>query len=58
VFAFSGNVDWETGFILGLGTSAGALVSTHISVKGGERVIRYFVALALILMALRLLSVF
>ncbi len=58
VFAFSDNIDWATGFILGLGSSAGALVSTHISVKGGERVIRYFIAAALILMALRLLSVF
>ncbi len=58
VFAFSGNIDWSTGFILGLGTSAGALVSTHISVKGGERVIRYFIAAALIFMALGLLFVF
>lgn len=58
VFAFSGNVDWATGFILGLGTSAGALVSTHIAVKGGERVVRYFIAAALVLMGFRLLSVF
>jgi uncharacterized protein len=58
IFHFSGNVDWATGFILGLGNAAGALVSTHISVKGGERVIRYFIAAALSLIALRLLSVF
>jgi uncharacterized membrane protein YfcA len=57
VFAFTGNVDWTTGVILGLGTSAGALVSTHISVKGGERVIRYFIAAVLVLMALRLAAV-
>ncbi|MEE8134941.1 MAG: sulfite exporter TauE/SafE family protein [Gemmatimonadales bacterium] len=57
IFHFSSNVDWATGFILGLGNAGGALVSTHISVKGGERVIRYFISAALILMALRLLAV-
>jgi uncharacterized membrane protein YfcA len=57
VFHFTGNVDWGMGIVLGLGTAAGALVSTHISVKGGERVIRAFIAVALVLMSLRLLAV-
>ncbi len=57
IFAFTGNVDWGIGVVLGLGNAGGALVSTHIAVRGGERVIRMFIAAALVLMALRLLAV-
>ena len=55
VFVFSGNVDWLVGFALAGGSAVGAFVATHVSVKGGERTVRAVVALALVLMAVKLL---
>ncbi len=57
VFALTGNVEWITGLVLGAGNASGAVVSTHISVRGGERVVRFFIALAFLLMALRLVAI-
>lgn len=54
VFAASDNVDWITGAVMGGGSATGAFVATHVSVKGGDRVIRLFVAVVLVLMAVRL----
>jgi len=54
VFAVSQNVDWLVGVTMGLGSAIGAYVATRVSVKGGDRVIRRFVAVAFALMAIRL----
>lgn len=54
VFVWSGNVDWSSGLVLAVGNSVGALVATRVSVKGGERPIRVVLAVALLLMAGRL----
>jgi len=55
VFVLSGQVDWLAGILLGVGTALGATVGTKMAVTGGERLIRVFVAAALIVMAARLL---
>lgn len=54
VFIMTGNVDWVTGAVLAGGNVTGALVATRISVTRGERPIRAVVAVALLLMAVRL----
>lgn len=55
VFVVSGNVEWITGFVLAGGNAAGAVVGTRVSLRGGERSIKVVVAVALVLMAVRLL---
>lgn len=54
VFVATNNVDWTTGLILAGGTAAGGWIGTHVSMRGGERPIRIVVAVALLLMAVRL----
>ena len=58
IFIWTGNVNWGYGFSLAAGTSFGAWWGARIAVKGGEKVIRYFLAIAIILMAVKLLGVF
>ncbi len=55
VFVLSGNIDWIAGLILAAGNTTGAVLGTHLAVEGGERVIRVFLAAAVILIALKLL---
>lgn len=55
VFVWSGSVDWTAGLALALGSGTGGWVGAHLSVGGGERMIRVVVAVALLLMAVRLL---
>lgn len=55
VFALTGNVDWRVGFVLAAGYGAGGLLGSRLSVRGGDRVIRIVVGLALLAMAVQLL---
>lgn len=55
VFLLSGNVAWTAGLVLAGGNAVGAVVGAHVSIRGGDRVIRFVVAVALVLMAVRLL---
>lgn len=54
VFAATGNVAWSVALALAAGNSGGAVVATHVSVKGGERAIRLVLGLALLMMAVKL----
>ncbi|MGD8726058.1 MAG: sulfite exporter TauE/SafE family protein [Gemmatimonadales bacterium] len=54
VFILTGNVVWGTALVLAAGTATGAVIATRVSVKGGERPIRIVLAMALLLMAVRL----
>lgn len=55
VFIITGNVAWGTGLALAAGNASGAVLGTRLSVTRGERAIRVVVAVALVLMAIRLL---
>lgn len=55
VFVATGNVVWTTAIVLAAGNSAGGVVATKVSVKGGEPAIRVVLGLALVVMAVRLL---
>lgn len=55
VFALSGKVNWIVGICLAAGNAAGAWFGAKASVKGGERLIRGVLAMAVVLMAAKLL---
>jgi len=58
VFAFTGNVNWVYGISLAVGTSFGAWWSAKIAVKKGEKIIKIFLIIAMIIMSLKLLGAF
>lgn len=55
VFALSGDIDWIAGLILAAGNTTGAVLGTRLAVEGGERVIRVFLVVAVVVIAIRLL---
>ena len=57
IFIWSGNVDWLLGLSLAAGTSIGGWWAVRFSIKGGERVIRYIMVLAIFIIALKLLGI-
>ena len=58
IFIWSGNINWGYGIILAGGTSLGAWWGARIAVKGGEKVIRDILAVAILLMSLKLFGVY
>lgn len=58
VFALTGNMNWGLGTALAAGTVTGAWWAAKISVRKGDRFIRYFFALALAVISVRLLGLF
>ncbi len=57
IFIGTGNVDWIMGLSLAAGNAVGAWWSARMAVKGGETVIRWALAAALLIMAGKLLGV-
>ncbi|MGK5091306.1 sulfite exporter TauE/SafE family protein [Deltaproteobacteria bacterium TL4] len=55
IFIWSGNVNWPMGLSLASGNALGAWIAAHVSVKGGERVIRSVLMVTILLMSLKLL---
>lgn len=58
VFAWSGQVDWVIGFILGGGTAFGAWWGARLAVRRGDRFIRVLLVVAIVLMALKLFGLY
>jgi len=58
IFILTGNVLWEYGLILAAGTAFGGWWGAQVSVKGGEKVIRIVLAVAIIIMAFKLFGSF
>lgn len=54
VFAVTGQVEWLAGCVLALGNATGGWLGAHVSVKGGERVIKIVFAVAVVAMAVKL----
>jgi uncharacterized membrane protein YfcA len=58
IFMWTGNVNWKYGLALAAGNAFGGWWGAHVAVKGGERVIRMILAVAISIMALKLFGVF
>lgn len=54
VFALNGVVDWGVGLALGIGTFAGALVGARLTLRAGDRILRFIVAAATLAFAVAL----
>ncbi|MYF76698.1 MAG: sulfite exporter TauE/SafE family protein [Acidobacteria bacterium] len=54
VFAANGVVDWGVGLALGIGTFAGALVGARLTLRAGDRILRFVVAAATLAFAVAL----
>jgi uncharacterized membrane protein YfcA len=58
IFMWTGNVNWKYGIALAIGNAFGGWWGAHVAVKGGERVIRIILAVAISIMALKLFGLF
>ncbi len=58
IFVWSGNVDWIKGLSLAAGNAFGAWWGVRFSVKKGDRLIRFVLFAAILIMALKLLGIF
>ncbi len=58
IFGLTGNVDLKLGLILAAGNGLGGWIAARLSVKKGETLIRYVLAVAIIIMAVKLLQLF
>jgi uncharacterized membrane protein YfcA len=58
IYAWTGNVDWVLGIVLGIGSAIGGWWAAHASVKKGEKLIRTVLIVAIILMAAKLFKLF
>jgi uncharacterized membrane protein YfcA len=58
IFVISDNVNWLMGLSLAAGTAFGAWWSAKISVKKGDKIVKFVLMVAIIIMSLKLLKVF
>jgi len=58
IFIWTDNVDWLLGLSLALGNGLGGWWAARISVKGGEKVIRYVMIVAIFIISLKLFGLF
>lgn len=58
IFILSGNVDWVIGLILAAGNAFGAWWSAQLAVKRGEKIVRFVLGTAVLIMSVKLLGVF
>lgn len=58
IFIWTDNVDWLLGLVLAAGNGLGGWWAAGISVRGGEKVIRYVMIVAILIIALKLFGLF
>ena len=58
IFIWTDNVDWILGLALAAGNGFGGWWAAQISVRGGEKVIRYVMIVAIFIIALKLFGLF
>ncbi len=58
VFIFEGKVDWIPALVLAAGFTAGGWLGAHVTVRGGDRMIRVVMVIAALLLAAKLLGAF
>lgn len=58
IFAYTGNIDWKYGLALAAGNALGGWWGAHAAVKGGEKIIRIILAVAITIMAFKLFGIY
>lgn len=58
VFIIAGDVDWAPALVLAVGLAVGGFIGAHITVAGGEKVIRPVLIVAVVIFAGRLLGLY
>lgn len=58
VFILAGQVAWLPAGVLAVGLAGGAIIGARLAVRGGERLIRPFVVVAVVALALAMIGVF
>jgi len=58
IFMWTDNVDWLLGLALAAGNGLGGWWAARLSVKGGEKIIRYVMIVAIFIIALKLFGLF
>jgi uncharacterized membrane protein YfcA len=58
IFLVTGNINWKFGLSLAAGSGLGAWFGARASVKGGEKLIRIVLAIAILVMAFKLFNLF
>ena len=54
IFAYNDKIDWRTGMVLAIGNAAGGWIASRWSVKKGDSMVRKFLIVVVILMAIKL----
>ena len=57
IFYLSGNINWSLGICLAAGNALGGWFGARLSVRGGEKYIRYALVVALFIMSIKLLKI-
>ncbi|MCP4297331.1 MAG: sulfite exporter TauE/SafE family protein [Proteobacteria bacterium] len=58
IFIYSGNVNWSLGLTLAAGNAIGGVTGSFVTVKGGEKIVRYVLIIAILFMSAKLLISF
>lgn len=58
VFILSGNVNWLWGLILAAGNGLGGWLGAHVTVRRGEKVIKFVLIVALLIMIAKMMNLF
>jgi len=58
VFMYTDHLNWKYGLALAAGNALGGWLGVHAAVKGGEKIIRIILCIAIIIMAIKLFGVF
>jgi len=58
IFAKSGNVDYIKGLVLAIGNSTGAYLGSNLQIKKGDKIVKVFLTVAIVIMVLKLLGLF
>ena len=58
IFVYQGQVRWAPAAVLSASMAAGAVIGARVSVRGGERVVRPVLAVAVVVLAGRMLGLY
>jgi len=58
IFAIGGKIDFLWGIVLALGNALGAWQAAKVSVRKGQKTVKFFLAVVVIIMSIKLLNIF